>query len=97
MKRLVPIPSEFLHHLKQAKETGIGYLVISVGLKDGRVFDQVATSEGYVIEVRGIKKFRLRPRTWYQWRSLIRAGIFETCPTLGINVELRLHDRMFSK
>jgi hypothetical protein len=53
MKRLVPIPSKFVDHLKQAKETGIGYLVISVELKDGRTFDQVATSEGCVIEVKG--------------------------------------------
>ncbi len=61
MKHLVPIPSEFLHPLKQAKETGIGYLVISVELKDGRVFDQVATSEGYVIEVKGYKEIPFAP------------------------------------
>jgi hypothetical protein len=56
MKRLVPIPCEILDQLTQTKETGIGYLVVSVELKDGRSFDQVAISEGCIIEVRGFKK-----------------------------------------
>src|ERR1700730_4838938 len=55
MKRLVQIPSEFVDHLKRATETGIGYKVVSVGLKDGRTFDQVFTSECCLIEVRGFK------------------------------------------
>jgi hypothetical protein len=42
--------------MKRAKETGIGYKVVSVELKDGRSFDQVATSEGCIIEVRGYKE-----------------------------------------
>jgi hypothetical protein len=53
MKHLVLIPSRFADHLKGAKETGIGYQVVSVELKDGRSFDQVVTSEGCIIEVRG--------------------------------------------
>jgi hypothetical protein len=56
MKRLVPIPSRFVDHLKRAEETGIGYQVVSVELIDGRSFDQVATSEGCIIEVRGYKE-----------------------------------------
>ena len=56
MKRLVPIPSRFVDHLKQVRETGIGYQVVSVELKDGRSFDQVAMSEGCIIEVRGYKE-----------------------------------------
>ncbi len=56
MKCVVPIPSRFVDHLKQARETGIGYQVVSVELKDGRFFDQVATSEGCIIEVRGYKE-----------------------------------------
>ena len=31
----------------------MGYQVVSVELKNGESFEQVATSEGYVIEVRG--------------------------------------------
>jgi hypothetical protein len=53
MKRLVLIPNEFVHQLKQDKETGLGYQVVSVTLKDGSLFEQVATSEGSVIQVRG--------------------------------------------
>ena len=53
MKCLVPIPSRFVDQLKRCAETGIGYQVVSVVLKDGRSFDQVATSEGCIVEVRG--------------------------------------------
>ena len=56
MKCLVPIPNGFLDHLKRSGETGIGYQVVSVALKDGRSFDQVATSEGYIVEVRGYRE-----------------------------------------
>jgi hypothetical protein len=56
MKRLVPIPSGCVDHLKRATETGIGYQVVSVELKDGRFFDQVVASEGCIIEVRGYKE-----------------------------------------
>lgn len=61
MKRLVPIPSTFLDHLKRAGETGIGYQVVSVELRDGRSFDQVVTSEGCIIEVRGFKEIPFSP------------------------------------
>jgi len=56
MKRLVPVPNGFVDHLKGANETGIGYKVVSVELKDGRTFDQVVTSECCIIEVRGYKE-----------------------------------------
>jgi hypothetical protein len=56
MKYLVQIPSRFVDHPKQNDETGIGYQVVSVELKDGRSFDQVATSEGCIIELRGYKE-----------------------------------------
>lgn len=61
MKRIVPIPSGFVDGLKQAKETGIGYQVVSVELKDGRSFDQVVTSEGCIIDVRGYKDIPFAP------------------------------------
>jgi len=56
MKRLVPIPCGCAEHLKSTKETGIGYQVVSLELKDGRVFEQVVISEGCIIEVRGHKE-----------------------------------------
>jgi hypothetical protein len=61
MKRLVPIPSECVDHLDRGEETGIGYQVVSVELKDGRVFDQVVASEGCIIEVRGHKEIPFVP------------------------------------
>jgi hypothetical protein len=61
MKFLVPIPSRFVAQLKREAETGIGYQVVSVVLKDGRSFDQVATSEGCIIEVRGYKEIPFAP------------------------------------
>jgi len=61
MKSVVPIPSGFVDELKHASETGIGYQVIAVELKDGRRFEQVATSEGCIIEVRGFKEIPFSP------------------------------------
>ena len=61
MQRLVPIPSRFVDHLKQAGETGIGYQVVSVVLKDGRSFDQVVASECCIIEVRGHEEIPFAP------------------------------------
>jgi hypothetical protein len=56
MKPLVPIPCGCAEDLKGVEETGIGYQVVSVQLKDGRIFEQVAISEGCIIEVRGYKE-----------------------------------------
>jgi hypothetical protein len=53
MKRLTHISTETIAELKLQTETGPGYQVVSVMLKDGRRFDQVVTSEGCIIEVRG--------------------------------------------
>jgi hypothetical protein len=53
MKCLVPIPHEAATSLKREKETGLGYQIISVVLKDGTRFEQVVASEGCVIAVRG--------------------------------------------
>jgi hypothetical protein len=53
MKCLVPLPSESLSILKSEKQTGPGYQVVAVHLKDGRWFDQVVASEGCIIAVRG--------------------------------------------
>ena len=61
MKCLFPIPEAYLGHLKRAEETGIGYQVISIELKDGRCFDQVVVSEGCIIEVRGYAEIPFAP------------------------------------
>ena len=61
MKRLVPIPTAFVDSLNRAGETGIGYQVVSVKLRDGRFFDQVVASECCIIEVRGHKEIPFAP------------------------------------
>jgi len=53
MKPLVPIPPETLGNLKSEGQTGPGYQIVSVELKDGRRFEQVVASEGCIIAVRG--------------------------------------------
>ena len=53
MRCLFPIPPETAANLKREKETGIGYQVVSVHLKDHRSFDQVVVSEGCIIAVKG--------------------------------------------
>ena len=50
---LLPISPEHAKSLKQQVETGPGYHVVSVELKDGRFFEQVVVSEGCIIAVRG--------------------------------------------
>jgi hypothetical protein len=56
MEHLVEIPNPFVEELKQSKETGMGYWVVAVELKNGKVFDQVAASEGCVVAVRGYEE-----------------------------------------
>ena len=53
MKCLFPIPEACLEELRRAEETGIGYQIVSVELRDGRRFDQVVVSERCIIQVRG--------------------------------------------
>ena len=61
MKRLVPIPREQADRLRGHRDTGPGYQVVSVTLKNGRCFDHVVTSEGCVIQVRGHKDVPFAP------------------------------------
>jgi beta-phosphoglucomutase len=57
----VPIPRRFADQLKEAEETGIGYQVVGIKLKDGRSFDQVAVSDGCIVEVRGHRNIPFAP------------------------------------
>jgi hypothetical protein len=60
MKCLFPVPKDYFDYLRE-KETGIGYYMVSVVLKDGRRFDQVVVSEGCVIQVRGYSDIPFAP------------------------------------
>jgi hypothetical protein len=55
MKRLIAIPREHADLLRHHRETGMGYQVVSVTLKNGKHYEQVVASEGCVIQVRGHK------------------------------------------
>lgn len=61
MKCLFPIPEACLDELKRSAETGIGYQIVSVQLKDGRIFDQVVVSECCIIEIRGYAEIPFAP------------------------------------
>lgn len=49
----VPIPAEWLDYLLRQPESGMGYQIVSVRLKDGRHFKQVIAQNGYFTQVRG--------------------------------------------
>jgi hypothetical protein len=61
MKCLFPIPEACREELKQDGDTGMGYQIVSVMLKDGRNFDQVVASEGCIIQVRGYHTIPFKP------------------------------------
>ena len=61
MKRLTPIPPDSVVELDRNAETGIGYQVVAVTLKDGRHFDQVVASDGFIIQVRGYEDIPFVP------------------------------------
>jgi hypothetical protein len=60
MKCVVSLPPESLSSLKKEKQTGPGYQVVAVQLKDGRRFEQVVASEGCIIAVRGHSELPFR-------------------------------------
>jgi hypothetical protein len=53
MNHLVTLPNEWADCLRRHEQTGLGYQVVSVNLRDGRRFGQVVVSEGCVIQIRG--------------------------------------------
>jgi hypothetical protein len=52
---MIALSSKWATELASKPETGMGYQVVSVVLKDGRKFDQVAVVEGRFMEIRGHK------------------------------------------
>jgi hypothetical protein len=53
--RTITLSAKWASELVSKPETGMGYQVVSVVLKDGRRFDQVAVVEGRIAKVRGHK------------------------------------------
>lgn len=52
---MIELSSIWAAELAAKPETGMGYQVVSVVLKDGRRFNQVAVVEGRIAEIRGRK------------------------------------------
>ena len=50
---MITLSSKWATELASKPETGMGYQVVSVVLKDGKRFDQVAVVEGRITEIRG--------------------------------------------
>jgi hypothetical protein len=51
---MIELSPKWLAVLVDKPETGMGYQVVSVILKDGRRFDQIAVVEGRITQVRGL-------------------------------------------
>ena len=49
------LTGKWVNELADKPETGMGYQVVTIVLKDGREFNQVAVVEGQVAEIRGRK------------------------------------------
>lgn len=52
---MITLSAKWASELASKPETGMGYQVVSIILKDGRRFDQVAVVEGRLTEIRGRK------------------------------------------
>ena len=53
---MMKIPDKFTKQLMEAGETGMGYLVVNIVLKDGRQINQVAIVDGRIAQIRGMDK-----------------------------------------
>ncbi len=51
---MIELSQKWLKELIDQPETGMGYQVVSVILKDGRRFDQVVIVEGRMTQIRGL-------------------------------------------
>ncbi len=49
---MINLPIQLAKELSQKPETGMGYQIVSIILKDGRKFDQVVIVEGRITEIK---------------------------------------------
>ncbi len=52
---MIKLSTKWAMELRSKSETGMGYQIVSIVLKDGKRFDQVAVVEGRITEIRGRK------------------------------------------
>ena len=89
MKRLVPIPEHSVHHLKRDQETGLGYQVVSVQLKDLSRFDQAVASEGCIIVVRGYRDIPFTPHEIASVTVNHKDWNFRECSDVRVTMDAR--------
>jgi hypothetical protein len=53
---MLVLSDKWIDYLISKPETGMGYYVVSVILRDSRRFDQVVVNSGYITQVRGYKE-----------------------------------------
>ena len=54
---MIKLPRKWVTELASKPESGMGYYVVSVILKDGKRFDQVVVIDGQITKIRGRKDF----------------------------------------
>jgi len=52
---MIKLSKKWLDELSLKPETGMGYQVVTVVLKDGKKFDHAVVTEGCITQVRGLK------------------------------------------
>ncbi len=52
---MIKLTKKWVKELISKPETGMGYQIVSVILKDGKRFDQIVVVEGQITQIRGIK------------------------------------------
>ncbi len=52
---MLKLSDKWAEILSNQGETGMGYQVITVNLKDGRIFKQTVHQEGYITEIKGYR------------------------------------------
>ena len=50
---MLRLSERWIEHLGSQPETGMGYQVVTITLKDGRVFPQAIVDSGYLTRIRG--------------------------------------------
>nr|BAJ07073.1 hypothetical protein [uncultured bacterium] len=56
MKNYHLLPTKWIDYLSSKPETGMGYHVATIKLKDGRIFDRVVINGGYVTKIWGLSE-----------------------------------------
>jgi hypothetical protein len=52
---MIKLSAKWAKELVSKPETGMGYQVVSIVLKDGKKYDQVVIVEGQITKIRGLK------------------------------------------